>query len=73
MKTNPLPNAAAVRARLRIVLDGVHEGCAIATQALVSQKTDRGLLEELDYLLADVEELCELVGELEQHDVVTRE
>ena len=67
MKTNPkaLENAAAVRARLRVVLDGMREECATATQALIDGETDSCLLEELDYLLADVEELCELVGELE--------
>ena len=68
MKTSlkPLeyPNAAAVRDRLRIVLDGLGDECMCA---LANEATDDDVLEELDYLSMNMEEIVELIIELKQH------
>ena len=78
MKTSlkPLeyPNAAAVRARLHIVLDGLGDECETALRTVVSSKaTHDDVLEELDYVSADMEEMVELIAELKQHLVIAKE
>jgi hypothetical protein len=70
LKALEYPNAAAVRARLRVVLGGLCRECLTTLSALAAKETDQDVLVQLDYLWADAEEVAELIDELERHSGV---